>query len=323
MPNITLGEHTFSSQDNETVLDTLLRANQRVPYSCKQGICQACLMRCLDKTPPVLSQVDLKDTLKAQQYFLACLCIASEDMHVAQPYQQGLLINAQVIEKQRLAPAIMRLSLRYDAPLRFFAGQFTNLQRSDGLTRSYSIANLANAQKQLEFHIRLLPNGQFSQWLFNECAVGDSLKLSTPQGNCYYLAGQAKQPLLLIGTGTGLAPLYGILRDALQQGHTGKIHLFHGSRERDGLYLVDELRQLATEFSQFTYSPCVSAQNASATLLHGRASDIAFKHYPQLQGWRVYLCGNPDMVKNAQKTAYLQGASLKDIYSDEFVATQR
>jgi NAD(P)H-flavin reductase len=54
--------------------------------------------------------------------------------------------------------------------------------------------------------------------------------------------------------------------------------------------------------------------------MKGRANQIALEKFSQLNGWRVYLCGQPDMVLQTKKMAYLQGASLKDIYADAFLS---
>ena len=79
------------------------------------------------------------------------------------------------------------------------------------------------------------------------------VSIQGPSGNCFYLPGQPDEPLLLAGTGTGLAPLYGIARDALTQGHCGPIWLFHGSLNPAGLYLQQELTDLAARHANFQY----------------------------------------------------------------------
>ncbi|MDD5125983.1 2Fe-2S iron-sulfur cluster-binding protein [Methylovulum sp.] len=320
MPQISLGETQFACPGDETLLDALLKANLRIPYSCRQGVCQSCLMRCLNVAPPANSQTGLKDTLQRQNYFLACRCYPEQDMTVALPDQQTFAVNAVVIKKQLLAPDILRLVLQYETPLEFYAGQFINLRRGDGLTRSYSIAISPQTGNLLEFHIRRLPQGQFSNWAHGELAIGSPVTLSQAQGNCYYLPGNHGQPLLLIGTGSGLAPLYGIINDALNQGHNGVIHLFHGSRNADGLYLSDELRKLEEKFANFQYTACLSEKHSKPGFAQGRAHDLALADKDSLKGWRVYLCGHPEMVKHSQKMAYLKGASLKDIYADAFIA---
>lgn len=322
MRSITIGESTLSCQPGETVLEALLRENIKVPNGCRQGLCQACQMRSLDNSPPVSAQVGLKDTLQKQNHFLACICHPEQDMTVALPNQQGASIEAGVIRKQLLTPDIVHLVLEYQSPFNFFAGQFVNLKRPDGLTRSYSIANIPLAKNILEFHIRRLPNGQFSSWVYDELEPGEQLTISEAQGSCHYLPGRAEQPLLLVGTGSGLAPLYGIIADALAQNHSGPIHLYHGSRDLNGLYFIDEMRELAAEFDNFRYTPCLSGKDIESGHVQGRAHDIALSSTESLSGWRVFLCGHPEMVNQTKRMAFMKGASMADIYADAFHVMQ-
>lgn len=322
MRSITIGESTFSCQPDETVLETLLRENVRVPNGCRQGLCQACLMRSLDNSPPVSAQKGLKDTLQKQGYFLACICHPEQDMTVALPNQQGASIEAKVVKKQLLTPDIIHLVVACQAPFNFFAGQFVNLKRPDGLTRSYSIANIPHHQNILEFHIRRLPNGQFSSWVHDELELGAQLTLSEAQGSCHYLSGRSEQPLMLIGTGSGLAPLYGIIADALAQNHSGPIHLFHGSRDLNGLYFIDEMRELAEKFDNFYYTPCLSGNDIESDHVRGRAHDVALSTIESLSGWRVFLCGHPEMINQSKRMAFMKGASMADIYVDAFHVLQ-
>ncbi|MFU8787438.1 MAG: 2Fe-2S iron-sulfur cluster-binding protein [Methylobacter sp.] len=322
MQSITIGESTFSCQQDETVLETLLRENVKIPNGCRQGLCQACMMRSLDTPPPVSAQTGLKDTLQKQNYFLACICHPEQAMTVALPNQQSAAIEAVIIEKQTLTPDIMRLVLECQTPFTFFAGQFVNLKRLDGLTRSYSIANIPHPKNILEFHIRRLPNGQFSGWVHDGAALGERVILSEAQGACHYLPGRAEQPLMLVGTGSGLAPLYGILADALAQGHTGPIHVFHGSRDLNGLYFIDEMREISAKFANVHYTPCLSGADADSGHARGRAHDIALSSTESLSGWRVFLCGHPDMVNQTKRMAFMKGASMNDIYADAFHVLQ-
>jgi NAD(P)H-flavin reductase/ferredoxin len=322
MSRITIGETTISCQPDETILETLLRENIQIPFGCRQGACQSCLMRSLDNAPPESTQIGLKDTLQKQNYFLACICYPEQDMTVALPNQQGAFIEANVVKKQLLTPDIIHLVLECPLPFNFFAGQFVNLKRPDGLIRSYSIANIPHQKNTLEFHIRRLPNGQFSSWVHDELELDSQISLSTPQGSCHYLPERAEQPLMLIGTGSGLAPLYGIIADALAQGHSGPIHLFHGSRDLNGLYLIDELRELAARVDNFHYAACLSSDDIESDHIKGRANDIALASFESLKGWRIFLCGHPEMVNQTKRMAFMKGASMADIYADAFHVLQ-
>lgn len=319
MTILTLNGEKHACQANETVLDALLRANVEIPHACREGVCQSCLMRSLDASPPSVSQKGLKDTLQHQKYFLACRCSPEQDMTVALPDYEGGCMTAEVYEKELLSHDILRLVLSYEEEFNFRAGQFVHLKRSeDELSRSYSIANTPAQGNFLEFHIKRLLDGQFSTWVHNELAIGDKLTVSEAKGTCHYLPGKSDQPLLLVGTGSGLAPLIGIINDALDQGHSGPIRLYHGSREPEGLYLIDQIQMLAETFENFHYTPCVSGEHNREEFAKGRAHDIALSSADTFSGWRVYLCGHPEMVNQTKMMAYMKGASLNDIYADAF-----
>jgi len=309
----------YSLQAEETVLETLLRENLNVPYGCQGGVCQTCMMRSTDTPPPAAAQVGLKEPLKKKNYFLPCVCYPENDMEIVRPDHSGISLESKVVAKESLSRDIIRVTLQFEGELDFRAGQFVNLTRSDGVTRSYSIANPPGKDNLLEFHIRRLPNGEFSAWAYDELAVGESLILSEPQGDCHYLPDYSDRELLLVGTGSGLAPLYGIVLDALENDHSGSIHLYHGSRNTEGLYLVDELRQLATNNEKFNYTPCISGEDVADGYSAGRAESVALSNISDLKGWTVFLCGHPEMVSQAKKQAYLSGASLQNIYSDPFL----
>ena len=161
-----------------------------------------------------------------------------------------------------------------------------------------------------------------SEWIHESLNIGDAITIQGPFGNCFYAPSSSDGGILLVGTGSGLAPLWGIIKDALRQRHAGRIRLYHGSWKPEGLYLVDELRRLAEEHPNFEYVPCVD-DGSHPDFRQGRADSIALADNPTLKQWSVYLCGHPEMVKSMKKRAFLSGASMQDIYSDPFVLTPR
>ena len=319
MSKLTFNNQTLHCAENETVLDSLLGHGISIPFSCRSGTCQTCMMRAIQGTPPEASQQGLKETLKAQQYFLACSCYPHEDLEVALPNSADTRIQATVHGIRELSHDIVRLELHCDQPVAYHAGQFINLFKDSTLGRSYSLASVPGCDSHLQLHVRKVPDGRVSGWVHHDLNPGDAVEISAPTGNCFYVPGNPEQALLLIGTGSGLAPLYGILRDALSQGHTGPIRLYHGSKNLAGLYLMDELRDLAALHANFIYVPCISGATATENnCATGRALDVALNDIPKLNDWRIFLCGNPDMVKTAKKRAFLSGAAMQHIYADAF-----
>ncbi len=318
MATITFNGKCYALRDEESVLDGLSRHGVHVPSSCHSGVCQSCLMRSVDGTPPAASQKGLRESLKERDHFLACQCHPATDMEIALPGDDDLpRVAVKVIAKQPLSARVMLLRLQYPDSFAFREGQFINLFH-DGAVRSYSIANIPNADRMLDLHVYRVDDGRVSAWIHEGLAVGDCLTIQGPFGDCVYHPEHSDQPLLLIGTGCGLAPLRGIVHRALKQGHTAPIYLFHGSRTRDGVYLEKEMRELKDHYSKFHYTPCLSGEKSAAGFTSGRAADIALAQHPTLKGWRIYLCGNTNMVKATRKKAYLAGASLADIHADPF-----
>ena len=311
------GDH-YTVSPHQPLLDSLLNAGVTIPYSCRKGSCFTCLMTCVEGEVSLAACKGLRPTQIEQGAFLACQHRPQGDMTVALPEDPACRIEAVVAAKEILGPDVCLLRLEPAAPFAYRAGQFINLRRRDGLMRSYSLASLPAQDKTLEIHVKHLPGGALSGWLFESAEAGGTLEIEGPYGDCHYAATDPAQPLLLIGTGTGLSPLLGVLRDALERGHHGPIRLYHGSRWPSGLYRDLALQDLAEAFPNLSYHPCVSGGGAPDRYRPQRAELAAFEDQGDLEGWRVYLCGYPAMVEGAKRTAYLRGASLKEIHADPF-----
>lgn len=319
MANIVYGGKSYVCATGVSVLDCLSANNLPIPSSCRAGLCQSCLMRALKGKVPSEAQKGLKPTLAAQNYFLACVCHPEEDLEVSLADASFAKFPARVVSVSSLSAEITQVSLLPSHNFDYKAGQFISLYKDDITCRAYSLASVPNLDDCLQLHVRRIPGGLVSTWIHDELQAGDVVDISEAGGDCFYLAGNPEQQLLLIGTGSGLAPLFGIIRDALNCGHSGPIRLYHGSLNTDGLYLVDELRALAAKHPNFTYIPCVSEAEAPEGFAPGIVLDVALAENPKLSGWSVFLCGNPDMVNNAKMKTYLAGASLNDIHCDPFL----
>lgn len=311
----------FELHAGETVLEGIERQGSSLPSFCRRGVCQACLVKAKSGAVPAAAQRGLKDGLRQQALFLACLCQPSGDLEVER-IDGGATFPTRVERVERLSEQVLRVMLAAPEGFSHRAGQFVQLQRSDGLMRAYSIASLPGGP--LELHVERLPGGAMSRWL--QTATGEPLTLRGPFGECFYLSDEPDRPLCLAGSGTGLAPLLGVLRAAIAARHRAPIQLHHGSRQREGLYFWEELAALARAAPQVELwgsvleeparrEPCdderIAVRPLDDALL---GADVAWREA------RVYLCGNYDLVRRLQKRAYLAGASLARIHADAFFA---
>ncbi|MGB8077423.1 MAG: 2Fe-2S iron-sulfur cluster-binding protein, partial [Gallionella sp.] len=303
---------------NDSVLDCLIAHGIPVPSSCHSGICQSCLMRAVKGAVPEKAKAGLKLTLAAQNYFMACSCYPDQDIEVVLPEAGMGKLSAKVTKVELLNADILGIRLKPSRRFEYKAGQFISLYKDETTARCYSLASVPDLSEELFLNVRKVPGGLVSGWAFAKLKAGDAVTISEATGDCFYVPGNPAQDILLIATGCGLAPLYGIIRDALLHGHRGRLSLYHGSYDAKGFYLVDELKDLAQKHPNFSYLPCVSEGEAPAGYAHGMVLDVALAEHPDLSGWRVFLCGNPDMVNAAKKQTFFAGASMSEIHVDPF-----
>lgn len=317
MACVRFDSRSYGLRHGETVLDGLLRHGVKVEHSCKAGVCGTCLMRASSGDIPPRAQSGLKDSWKMRGYFMACVCIPESDLEASSTGAE-FRFAATLTALKPLSNDVVQATLLPDARIDFRAGQYLTVVRSDSLARSYSIASLPD-DNVVELHIRRVPQGQMSGWFHREARTGDRVTLLGPSGECFYLAGRNNQPLLLAGTGTGLAPLFGIVRDALRQEHSGPIHLFHGALQREGLYLVEELRELERRHPQFHYVPAVLHGDEADGVAVGALDEVINSRISDLTGWRGFVCGDPRLVQDLKQKLFLAGIASRDIYADAFI----
>jgi ferredoxin-NADP reductase len=305
------------SRNAENVLDALLRQGIEIPFSCRSGVCHVCVQQCKHGEIPPVAQKGLAPALVKEGYFLPCQCVPIGDMHIAAP--SGLFQSVLVHSKEMLSPYVCKILLEPPTDFVYKAGQFINMRRPDGVTRSYSLASLPAEDYFLELHVQRQDGGIMSNWLIDELQAGEGIDIQNAEGNCHYHPTASDHPLLLIGTGTGMAPLIGIVRDALHQQHKQEIHLYHGGRNSDRFYLHDQLRQLEQLHSNFHYHECLSGNaKLPENVFAGRAHEVAFRQHLNVHHWSIYLAGLAEMVDSGTLLAAKHGAAPHDIHSDAF-----
>ncbi len=309
-------------ESGETVLDCLLRHGIDCVYSCRTGKCHACMMRCKTGDVPPNSQTNLKATWKQRGYFMPCVSRLADDQSLElQTLDEAERTAARVLSIEPISSAVARVRLQPEDEFLYEPGQFITLLRDDTIGRSYSLASIPG-EEFIELHVRRWPGGAMSSWIHDELKPGERLFMRGPYGECFYVPGQLERPLLLIGTGTGAAPLWGIARHALEQGHTGPIVFMHKGHDEDGLYLQQQLVALANQHETVSYVACVTMDTGERGVQFGSIIEMArnrLLEFPNPQQVSAYVCGNPDIVKMLRKELFLAGMSMRDIFFDAFV----
>ncbi len=307
MPELHVGERHWSVATGSNLLDALNQAGVAVPYSCRAGSCHACLVRCQgevdDKQPDALSPAQRQDGWR-----LACQCQVSADLRVEafDPTRDGL--PAQVVGADWLNATVLRLRLQPERGLRYRAGQHLVLWAGQ-VARPYSLASLPQDEPFLEFHLDCRQPGQFSD-LARQLQVGDGLRLGELRGGALqYDPDWQSRPLWLLASGTGLGPLWGVLREALRQDHQGAIRVIHLAHDASGHYLAEPLAALAAQHPNLSVELWTEAQSAQALAQLRLVSRQTL----------ALLCGHPASVEAFSKRLFLAGLPRNQLLADVFV----
>jgi CDP-4-dehydro-6-deoxyglucose reductase len=311
---VTFAGRQYQLRAGESVLEGMARHGVGVPSACRAGACHTCLLRAEVGDPGEAAQRGLKPALAARGYFLACQARPRSDLTVAVA-GQDVMTPALLAGKRWLSEDVLCVRLVPQRPVSFRAGQHVTLDRGCGIIRVYSIASLPGEGRGLELHVRVRPGGTMSGWLAS-APLGSALRVGVPAGECFYLPGSPEAALLLAGTGTGIAPLVAIARDALRNGHTGPVTIIHGSVTPAGLYLGERLPgSLAGAGTPVCWRCCTASRGEDITA----AVTAEFARGPGPAATRAYLCGGTGSVASMRRALFLAGMSLQHIQADEFV----
>lgn len=316
---------TLHLEPGANLLAALREHQVPISYSCTAGRCGTCRCKVLEGEVLETGR-DSKITHPDDQgYVLACMSILTGNCVVEVPEPDEVvthparIIKATVLAIEPMTHDIRRLRLRPAKPLDFSPGQYATLQFGAGLTRPYSMANVSG-EDELEFHVRLVPDGRVTGHIENELAVGDAVRISGPLGTAY-LRRKHEGPMLCVAGGTGLAPVLSIVRGALEHGMANPIHLYFGVRMQRDIYGQQWLEQLRQRHANLHVHVVVSTGNADPQLRSGLVTDAFNSDWSSLAGWRAYLCGAPPMVEAAAMLAKKKGVLAEHIYADAFYAS--
>lgn len=211
-----------------------------------------------------------------------------------------------------LNPSVVRLCLAPEggARLQYREGQYLSIELPDGDVRAYSMACAVRDDALLELHIRLHPAGKFSTLLRDGSLENSRLRIDGPFGDCCWQAPVASgAPVLMLATGTGIAPLNALLEAALRDGCSNPITLYWGGLRPDDFYLGERFAGLSQRYPNFHCVPVLApghdlvgtGYGATWQGARGLVQQLASRQHADLSQAHVYACGAPAMVAAARE----------------------
>ncbi|MCQ4145530.1 CDP-6-deoxy-delta-3,4-glucoseen reductase [Vogesella sp. AC12] len=321
--------HSFAVETHETILEAALRQNVGLPYGCRDGACGAC------KGKVVAGEVEhggaqekaLSAADRAQGMALFCCARPQGDLTIEVRELAGigdiqiktLPCRVESIEKIHDV-AVLKLKLPVSERLQFMAGQYIDILMKDGKKRSFSIANAPHDDAFIELHIRNQPGGTFSEYVFNSMKEKEIMRFKGPLGS-FFLREDSDKPIIMVASGTGFAPIKGIIEHAIHHGITRPIVFYWGARTPHDLYMAEQAGQWQAQNANITFIPVVSEALPEHNWLgrSGFVHQAVLDDFDDLSGYQVYACGAPIMVEAAHKSFIAERKLPEDeFFSDAF-----
>jgi CDP-4-dehydro-6-deoxyglucose reductase len=336
---------SFDAAPEQTLLDAALDAKLNLPHSCKSGNCGACRALLLKGEVHYASgsPLGLTDAEIAEHSILLCQARARTDLKIEifeiraadTPAVQRL--PCRIERAQPLSHDVMGLFLRLPEAVDFVfeAGQYLDVILPGGRRRSFSIVSPPHDARPLELHVRRVQGGEFTERLFHEDTANSLLTIEGPLGQFTYrphvvessatgarstsaLPATSAPPMLLIGGGTGIAPLLSILRHVVDNGIERDMTLYWGVRGEQDLYAKSTLQALSRRAAHLKVVPVLSEATPAWAGLTGFVHEAALQGIENLGDLEVYAAGPPAMIAAVRRAYDLRGVDRSRLYFDSF-----
>ncbi len=303
-----------------------------IPSACGgKGTCAYCKVKVLEGGGPVLPTETpylSPDEIKAHVR-LSCQVKVKSDLRMEIPEELFLIKEFRVkVEKiENLTPDIKGIKFSILSPeegIAFKPGQYIQLQvpkyelTKEPEYRAYSIASSAEDHQNLELVITKVPGGAVSTYVHDYMREGEELLINGPYGD-FYLRDSEKD-ILLIATGSGLAPIKSMLDQMEREQIQRKTTFFFGARTRKDLYYIEELKGLEEKIPNYTFVPTLSRPTEEDQWEgeKGRVTDLIEKYVPEKGPLEAYICGAPAMVESCEQLLKKKGIPEELLFYDKF-----
>ena len=214
----------------------------------------------------------------------------------------------------------LRLEVDDGEPFEFLPGQFVGIEahfEGRGFRRSpYCILSDPAESPRFDLLVREVDEGPLSLYLA-ALQPGDPVLFRGPTGRSMIPRFDDRE-LVLMATGTGVAPLLSLARHLLARDYPHPISLWWGLRLREDICLTEELDALAAADEKFSYAITLSQAPDGWTGLRGRLGESVPPLLATLGGKHFYLVGNGAMLEEMAMALSDLGVVQQYIYKEPY-----
>jgi CDP-4-dehydro-6-deoxyglucose reductase len=226
--------------------------------------------------------------------------------------------TAQLIARTPLSGRVHRLRFAAQAAFRWAAGQHLVVVRGGSgqeVCLPYSIASAYDREHPGQFELAVAIGAGAD--VIDRLSLGEELECEGPAGAFLWQA-VPSPAALLVGTGTGVAPLRALLEEELERASDTQLVLIAGHRAPQDVLFGEDFARLARRYARFRFVPTLTGALASWSGERGRVQALLHAAVPALGPLDAYVCGRPAMVSEVAAALEQQGVPAARIRSEGF-----
>jgi ferredoxin-NADP reductase/ferredoxin len=326
---------TYDAEEGQWLYDVCQAAGASIPFACKAGACGICATQVVQGEQSMgpqksreirtLASIGLDPT----RYRLPCMADISGPLTMGASAQTPQataslpLCKIRVEEYRPLTLTVCEQRFAVESgEIKFSPGQYMifHVPGIDKvIRRSYSISSHLSDSKHFEICVRAVSGGFCSNFI-HRLRPGDCIQAEGPYGD-FRLEEGSERDVLMIATGTGIAPIKSMMTYLLGQAGTRRIRLFFGLRNVSDLFYTKMLSDMTQSYTRFEPTIILSQPDPVGWAgLRGRVTDLIREQVSPEEASRseAYLCGGRSMIDDSKGLLIRKGMSAEHIRHENF-----
>jgi 3-phenylpropionate/trans-cinnamate dioxygenase ferredoxin reductase subunit len=304
--DLVINGRTVKANYGETLVDAGLSGWVAIPHDCCSGQCETCRVSVVSGRVDDRGTAEKNTVLACQAKVIGNAAIAFD--HVADVAKRSGVVTAVA----PLASDIVEVIVTLPTPIDFRPGQYLSVKFSGFPARDLSPTLRPDGSAgpgELVFHIRRYPGGLVSTQIGATIRPGHRATVRGPFGSAFLREGYG--PLVLIGGGTGWAPIWALAAAARREQRHRDLVVIAGSRDAEGLYMRDSLDWLLDDGVRDVIA--TAETGATGAVRRGRPTLYLPSLGPEDT---VYVAGPPPLVDAVKSKSRAAAARC---YADPFL----
>lgn len=214
--------------------------------------------------------------------------------------------------------------------IKYQAGQFiTIIIRIDGrrYARPYSFSSAPSVDEFLEITVKRVEGGIVSNYINEYLKEGDLIEILEPMGTFVYDSSFSNYPIYLWGVGSGITPLFSIIKEILHKKQDSPVYLVYGNQNEDSTIFKDQLKNLQKNndsvfFVTNFYSRENKANSQISDYKSGRITENFVQKYLEtnnnINESKHYICGPKDFKDSILNSLKILKVPISSIFVEDF-----